>query len=98
MQDDIVVVDVANQVQATMKRHLWYFCEILNGLAYFCEILNGLAFFEKVEETEYAGETYNKLALGKHLKLLEEESSLAPSKKRRLCYLGDKLCIPCTRD
>ena len=35
MQDDVVVVDVAKQVQATMKQHLWYFCEILNGLAFF---------------------------------------------------------------
>ena len=35
MQDDVVVIDVAKQVQATMKQHLWYFCEILNGLAFF---------------------------------------------------------------
>ena len=33
MQDD-VVVDVEKKVQATMKQHLWYFCEILNGLAF----------------------------------------------------------------
>ncbi len=35
MQDGVVVVDVAKQVQVTMKQHLWYFCEILNGLAFF---------------------------------------------------------------
>ena len=35
------------------------------------------------EETEYAGETYTKLALGKRLKCLEEESSLHPSNRRR---------------
>ena len=35
MQDGVVVVDVTKQVQATMKQHLWYFCEILNGLVFF---------------------------------------------------------------
>ena len=37
MQDGVVIVDVAKQVQlqATMKQHLWYFCEILNGLVFF---------------------------------------------------------------
>ncbi len=29
MQGVVVVVDVAKQVQVTMKQHLWYFCEIL---------------------------------------------------------------------
>ena len=88
MQDVVVVVDVAKQVQVTMKQHIWYFREILNGLA----------FFEWEEETEYAGETYTKLALGKRLKRLEGESSLAPSKKRIFCYPEDKGCIPRTRD
>ena len=35
MQDDVVVVDVAKQVLATIKQHPWCFCEILNGLAFF---------------------------------------------------------------
>ncbi len=88
MQDDVVVVDVAKQVQATTKQHIWQYCEILNGL----EI------FEQEEETQYTGETYTKLALGKRLKRPEGESSLPPSKKRRFCYPEDKGCIPCTRD
>ena len=51
MHDDVVVVDVAKQVQAAIKQHLWYFWDILNGLA----------FFDQEEETE----TLTKLAMDK---------------------------------
>ena len=44
MQDHVVVVDVAKQVQATMKQHIWYLFDTLDGLA----------FFDQEEETDYA--------------------------------------------
>ena len=60
MQDDLVVVDVAKQVQPATKQHLWYSGGTLGGLAFFDQIKNsgtyvilwtGLAFFDQEEET-----------------------------------------------